>query len=148
MKIQASIHLVGALTLMSLMNCQAFTPTRTSSTITTNKPNKLATTFGSTKVVNTKTFFQHPSKLHMGVIEDFMAGTDKETRKKDNQKYLENLNKRVERINDLESTIEDLGDEELIAKTMEFRKRLVEDKEDINGPILEEAFAVVREAAW
>ncbi len=142
MKIQASI----AFALMSLMDCQAFTPTRTSSTIT-NKPNKLATTFGSTKV-NTNTIIQHPSKLHMGVIEDFMAGTDKETRKKDNQKYLENLNKRVERINDLETTIEDLSDEELIAKTMEFRKRLVEDKEDINGPILEEAFAVVREAAW
>lgn len=84
----------------------------------------------------------------MGVMEDFMAGTDKQTRKKENESYLVELNKRVERINALEASIEDLGDDELVAKTAEFRKRLVEDGEDINGPILEEAFAVVREAAW
>ncbi len=83
----------------------------------------------------------------MGVLEDFLAGTDKETRKKENELYLQELNKRVSRINDLEPTIEDLDDDELIAKTEEFRKRLA-DGEDINGPILEEAFAVVREAAW
>ena len=47
----------------------------------------------------------------------------------------------------MEPTIEDLGDDELLAKTEEFRKRLA-GGEDINGPILEEAFAVVREAAW
>lgn len=84
----------------------------------------------------------------MGVVEDFMAGTDRETRKKENESYLADLNKRVDRINALEPTIEDLGDDELVAKTAEFRRRLVEEGEDINGPILEEAFAVVREAAW
>jgi preprotein translocase subunit SecA len=54
---------------------------------------------------------------------------------------------RVERINAMEPTVEDLGDDELQAKTTEFRERL-RNGEDINGPILEEAFAVVREAAW
>jgi preprotein translocase subunit SecA len=57
------------------------------------------------------------------------------------------LQKRVDRINGLESTVEDLGDDELQAKTQEFRKRLA-GGEDLNGPLLEEAFAVVREAAW
>jgi preprotein translocase subunit SecA len=51
------------------------------------------------------------------------------------------------KINALESTIEELGDDELRRKTEEFRVRLVKG-EDINGPLLEEAFAVVREAAW
>ena len=88
------------------------------------------------------------TKLQMGVLEDFLAGTDKETRKKENDIYLQTLQKRVLAINDLEPTIEDLSDDELIAKTSEFRKRLVDKGEDINGPILEEAFAVVREAAW
>lgn len=87
------------------------------------------------------------SLLQMGVVEDFLAGTDNEKRKKENEKYLETLNQRVEKINALESSIEDLGDDELMAKTEEFRNRLKKG-EDINGPILEEAFAVVREAAW
>jgi len=85
--------------------------------------------------------------LGMGVMEDFMAGTDKETRKKENEAYLLTLNEKVQRINDLEPSIEDLDDDELVAKTEEFRKRL-KAGEDINGPILEESFAVVREVAW
>ncbi len=40
-----------------------------------------------------------------------------------------------------------MGDDELQAKTTEFKERLAKG-EDINGPLLEEAFAVVREAAW
>jgi len=47
----------------------------------------------------------------------------------------------------MEADIEDLGDDELAAKTKEFRERLAKG-EDINGKILEESFAVVREAAW
>jgi len=43
--------------------------------------------------------------------------------------------------------MEELSDEELIGKTEEFRVRLGKG-EDINGKILEEAFAVVREASW
>ena len=73
--------------------------------------------------------------------------SDEKTRKEDNDKYLAQLQGRVDRINGLEASIEDLGDDELQAKTAEFKKRLA-DGEDINGPLLEEAFAVVREAAW
>ena len=93
--------------------------------------------------------YSNPSKsqLMMGIMEDFISGTDKETRRKKNEKYLDELNKRVQAINNLEPEIEDLGDDELLAKTEEFRKRLQEG-EDINGNIVEEAFAVVREAAW
>ena len=87
------------------------------------------------------------SALSMGFMEEFITGRDDETRRAANEKYIEELQKRVERINDLEPTIEELGDEEMIAKTNEFRDRLAKG-EDINGPILEEAFAVVREAAW
>jgi SecA DEAD-like domain len=87
------------------------------------------------------------SQLPMGLIDDFMAGGDKSKRKGDNEKYLATLQERVARINGLEETMEDLGDDELAAATPQFRKRL-QDGEAINGPILEQAFAVVREAAW
>jgi hypothetical protein len=90
---------------------------------------------------------QQPSSLSMGIMEDFLSGADEEKRKKDNQKYLEGLQKRVDAINALEPTIEDLGDEELQQKTKEFQERLSKG-EDLNGVLLEEAFAVVREAAW
>lgn len=83
----------------------------------------------------------------MGLVEDFVAGSDEKTRNKGNEKYLATLQERVDRINGLEETIEDLGDEELKAKTDSLRQRL-KNGEDINGPLLEEAFAVVREAAW
>lgn len=76
-----------------------------------------------------------------------MTGRDDETRRVANEKYIAELQERVKRINELESTVEELGDEEMVAKTMEFRERLKRG-EDINGKILEEAFAVVREAAW
>lgn len=83
----------------------------------------------------------------MGVMEDFLSGADTSKRESDNQKYLDSLQQRVERINALESDIEDLADEELEDKSMEFQQRL-RGGEDINGKLLEEAFAVVREAAW
>jgi len=94
-----------------------------------------------------KPIIYYTTKLHMNVVEDFLSGTDKTARKADNDKYLAALTKRVNRINDLEASVEELADDELIGKTNEFRKRL-KLGEDINGPILEEAFAVVREAAW
>ena len=87
------------------------------------------------------------SQLSMSFVEDFMSGTDKKTRETANAKYLETLQQRVDKINALEAQIEELGDDELTAKTEEFKKRVAAG-EDINGPILEEAFAVVREAAW
>jgi hypothetical protein len=85
--------------------------------------------------------------LSMGIVEDFITDTDEKTRKAGNEKYLAELQQRVDRINGLEGSIEDLGDEELQAKTEEFKQRL-KNGEDINGPLLEEVFAVVREAAW
>ena len=83
----------------------------------------------------------------MGMFDDFLANTNQEARNKANDAYLKGLASRVDRINAFEPTIEDLGDDELTAKTQAFRKRLA-DGEDLNGPLLEEAFAVVREAAW
>lgn len=82
-----------------------------------------------------------------GAFDDFVDSTDASFRAKDNTKYLEKMQQRVDRINAMEQNIEELGDEELQAKTKEFRERLSKG-EDINGPLLEEAFAVVREAAW
>lgn len=87
------------------------------------------------------------TRLRMNVVEDFLSGTDKTARKAENDKYIAALMKRVNRINELEAIVEELADEELIGKSNEFRNRL-KSGEDINGPILEEAFAVVREAAW
>eukprot|EP00804_Cyclotella_cryptica_P005226 CCRYP_018887-RD/>CCRYP_018887-RD protein AED:0.40 eAED:0.40 QI:0/-1/0/1/-1/0/1/0/446 len=66
---------------------------------------------------------------------------------KSNAAYLSTLQTRVENINGLEATIEELSDDELAAKTVEFRSRIA-NGEDVNGKLLEEAFAVVREAAW
>lgn len=91
--------------------------------------------------------FASSTALKMGVMEDFLAGTDNEKRKVENEKYVSGIEKRVAKINALEASVEDLGDDEMQAKTEEFRKRL-QNGEDINGPIMEEAFAVVREAAW
>lgn len=87
------------------------------------------------------------TKLRMGVMEDFLSGADKSKRESDNAQYLATLQQRVERINAMEGEIEDLGDDKLTAKSAEFQQRL-KDGEDINGKLLEEAFAVVREAAW
>ena len=81
-------------------------------------------------------------------MEEFLSGTNKSQRDADNLKYLAGLQKRVEAINALESEIEELEDEDLSAKTAEFKKRLQQEDEDIFGPLVEEAFAVVREAAW
>ena len=83
----------------------------------------------------------------MGMFEDFLSGRDAERRSADNTKYLQSLANRVDQINALEPKIEDLGDDELTAKTTDFQQRLAKG-EDLNGPLLEEAFAVVREAAW
>ena len=86
------------------------------------------------------------SRLYMG-MEEFLTGRDEKQRKVENEKYLAEQQKRVEKINSLEAEIEELDDDELIGKTQEFKERL-KNGEDLNGPLLEEAFAVVREAAW
>ncbi|SFQ23865.1 accessory Sec system translocase SecA2 [Salibacterium halotolerans] len=61
------------------------------------------------------------------------------------QRRLKKYNKVVERINKLEPEMEQLSDEELQAKTDEFRDRL--HKGEKLSSITEEAFAVVREAS-
>lgn len=88
------------------------------------------------------------TQLKVGIsLEDFMSGRDEKKREKENEVYIQELQKRVDKINALESVVDDMGDDELQAKTTEFKERLAKG-EDINGPLLEEAFAVVREAAW
>jgi len=61
-----------------------------------------------------------------------------------NQRLLKQINKRVERISTLTDSIKALSDDELAARTVEFRQRL-EQGETLED-LLEEAFAVVREA--
>lgn len=87
------------------------------------------------------------SPLKSSFFDDIVASTNEKSLEKGNEAYLAQLQKRVEKINSLENDIEDLGDEELTFLTNEFKTRL-KAGEDINGAILEEAFAVVREAAW
>lgn len=62
-----------------------------------------------------------------------------------NQRELKRMGKLVTRINALESDTESLSDEQLKAKTAEFRSRL-EQGESLDA-LLPEAFAVVREAS-
>lgn len=145
-----------SLFLSSFQYSDAFTPSSLTATTTTTTTSSSFYGGGvlSSRIMNPALVPESSSaasttttKLGMSFVEDFMSGTDKKTREKANAKYLETLQEKVDRINAMEPDIEELGDDELIAKTKEFRQRLA-DGEDINGPILEEAFAVVREASW
>ena len=78
---------------------------------------------------------------------DSGGGGGEDFNSKENEKLLGDLQARVQRINDMEAGIEKLKDAELRAKTAEFRKRLASG-EATTDDLLEEAFAVVREAAW
>jgi preprotein translocase subunit SecA len=62
-----------------------------------------------------------------------------------NQRLLTGYNKNVSRINELELAYKALSDEQLRAKTDEFRSRL--DKSETVDDLLPEAFAAVREAS-
>lgn len=64
----------------------------------------------------------------------------------DNAREIKKYQKKVEVINSLESETKALTDEQLRAKTEEFKQRL-ENGESLDS-ILPEAFAVVREASW
>jgi preprotein translocase subunit SecA len=63
-----------------------------------------------------------------------------------NQRLLRQLSKTVDQINALEEGIKALSDDELSAKTTEFKQR-VKDGEALDD-LMAEAFAVAREAAW
>ena len=60
-------------------------------------------------------------------------------------KILRDLSKIVDEVNSFESSISALSDEQLRAKTDEFKSRLA--KDETLDQLLPEAFAVVREAA-
>ena len=62
-----------------------------------------------------------------------------------NEKYLKKINFLVDKINRLESSVQELSDDELKEKTEEFKKRL-KDGESLDD-ILPEAFSIVREAS-
>ncbi|HSK71713.1 MAG TPA: preprotein translocase subunit SecA [Pyrinomonadaceae bacterium] len=76
------------------------------------------------------------------------------------ERFLKGVKPTIEEINDLESSVQKLSDDELKAKTVEFKERIqreigdIEDKaerrkreQEILNEILPEAFAVVREAS-
>jgi preprotein translocase subunit SecA len=62
-----------------------------------------------------------------------------------NERLLKQLTRNIQQINDLEPGTQELSDEQLKAKTAEFRQRL-ENTESLDD-LLPEAFAVVREAS-
>lgn len=104
--------------------------------------------------LSTTTTTTRTTQLYMGMFEDFLSGQDQSIRNQENTLYLQQLQTRVQNINALESIIEELNDDELIAKTQEFRLRIQQEQTNnnndhrIDGTLLEEAFAVVREASW
>eukprot|EP00752_Nemacystus_decipiens_P005037 g4574.t2 len=81
----------------------------------------------------------------MGLLDDLLTSKTDPVRAA-NADVLVSYETRIKSINALEDTIEDLSDDELRAKTQEFRDRL--SKGEGFDDIIEEAFAVVREAAW
>jgi preprotein translocase subunit SecA len=77
-----------------------------------------------------------------------------------NQRYLKGLQPNVQRINELEASVKALSDDDLRAKTAEFKERVARAVEDARDPedrkrreraaldeVLPEAFAVCREAS-
>ena len=83
--------------------------------------------------------FDSLKKLVVG--QDFSEGL-----KIENDQLLKSYLQRTETINSLEATVERLSDEALTNMTDVLRSRLSE-KDSLND-ILEEAFAVAREASW
>ena len=62
-----------------------------------------------------------------------------------NERYLKKFTKYIKKINELEEQFQNFSDEELKAKTPEFKARL--EKGETLWDLLPEAFAAVREAA-
>jgi preprotein translocase subunit SecA len=110
------------------------------------------TAFTTTTTASSSTTASSPSALAMsatGIWDEWSDEFDQKNLLKDNEKYLSDvLQKRVEAMNEWETEIEELNDDELSAKTAEFRQRLKTSKDCTLDSLLEEAFAVVREASW
>lgn len=75
------------------------------------------------------------------------AALDTVALEEENKAKLDAYAERVARINDLEPSLEALSDKELRGRGRELRQRVVEGGEPLDD-VLEEAFALVREAAW
>ena len=84
-----------------------------------------------------------PAALHMTTLVDFVYARDESGLRPEDVAYMNELRKSVERIEQLYYGM--LGNDELAAKTVEFKER-IKSGEDVNGTLMEEAFAVVREA--
>ena len=63
-----------------------------------------------------------------------------------NQRLLRQFSKAVNLMNELEPSNQGLSDDQLAAKTAEFRQRI--ERGETLDDLLPEAFAVAREAAW
>ncbi|MCL1953983.1 MAG: preprotein translocase subunit SecA, partial [Firmicutes bacterium] len=74
----------------------------------------------------------------MGLV-SFLLGSD-------NRRHLKELNGRLSKIDDLQEQFKKLTDEQLKAKTVEFKQRIQEKKEALES-VLPEAYATVREAS-
>ncbi|CAB1117786.1 unnamed protein product [Ectocarpus sp. CCAP 1310/34] len=83
--------------------------------------------------------------LRMGLLDDLLS-SKADPVSAANADVLVSYETRIKNINALEDEIEDLTDDELRDKTQEFRDRL--SKGEGLDDMIEEAFAVVREAAW
>jgi hypothetical protein len=88
--------------------------------------------------------------LRMGLLDGLkkiVTGQDPvELLAQENEQTLATYRTKVEKINGLEDAYEKLSDEQLRARTDEFRRRLASG--ETLDTLLVEAFAVVREAAW
>jgi SecA DEAD-like domain len=88
--------------------------------------------------------------LRMGLLDGLkkiVTGQDPvELLAQENEQTLAAYRTKVEKINGLEDAYEKLSDEQLRARTDEFRRRLASG--ETLDTLLVEAFAVVREAAW
>lgn len=92
----------------------------------------------------------HVLSIKMGFLDSFKkivgAQSTEEALSVDNDKQLKLYVQTVEKINALEEVYEKLSDEQLQAKTQEFRRQI---KNGANiDSLLIDAFAVVREASW
>ena len=90
------------------------------------------------------------TRLRMGILDDLKKavgmGDPVEVLEQDNNRQIQEYLKNVEKINSLEDEYETLTNEQLRAKTDDFRRRLAGGAS--LADVLVEAFAAMREASW